>query len=1004
MKNYNGIPVLLFEENVPEFIQTNNNAVLSIANSYYKFGNASLKWQFKNNSELIINRKIGYRKSNDNDSDKKRDSFVIWIYNEIPIEDKLKFEFGRKDEKIPYCHFSFGLNFQGWRCCWVMYDRDMEGAPIEDMNLLTIKAPKNIVDHTLYINKIILSVPIDTRFHSRDYQVPFVNLEADRKSNSHWMSLFTFSEVEKHAPYDNEVTTKMKNDCNIISERFKEYILIDKKDDLDSLIEEYKKYNISIKKDVIKGRSVDFLRYFELFDVYDVNKYAEKFNSINVKSYINLMYRLALLYYRSNQVNKLKIQDMFITLLEYLYYQGFAEGSGIGTYHHFGYDFQDYYKAVYLMKEVIEKKGYLERTQKTMSWFSGLGRIFYNSYEAEGCNMDVLNTFLLSMLASILIIKHSSKKVNLLKQYGKWLDYAVDEKDGLKGPFKQDGCGFHHCNLYPAYTIGGLKGVTPIIYLLRSTLFRLSEKGHKLVKKVTLCLRLYSNKYEWLVSLSARHPKGEGQHCELDLLPFKYLALAGTPDGKRCIDEEMAAAYLRLIDNKKDETAIIFRKYGIKAEELRGHWSLNYGALAIHRRDDWLVGARGHSRYLWANESYMDANLYGRYITHGHLQIMAGGSPINNRDSGYVQEGWDWCSWPGTTTIHLPMEKMKGKVTNVDNYSGYEEMLLSDETFVGGLNIQNENGMFAMKLHEHPKYEGSHIARKSVFFFNNRVICLGSNINNNNRMYPTRTTLFQNHLSPKDQELIINKKIITNANYCSTYTINEGIWIMDNKENGYYLPAGQILSIKKGIQYSKAQNTGEDTKGRFAKAFIEHGKAPLNGEYEYMIIIKSNYDELEYIKNMQLNNSIYEVIQKDEKAHIVFDYETNIMGYAFFEISEDIDKGLVASIDTPCMVMTKEVDEKVILSICDPDLRLYKGTDKSQYDKDGNRKEVSVYSRKWINNASKQYLLTIKIKGKWECIGKRKECRKIVIENNNSIIQFMVKDAKPIELELKKIK
>ena len=59
---------------------------------------------------------------------------------------------------------------------------------------------------------------------------------------------------------------------------------------------------------------------------------------------------------------------------------------------------------------------------------------------------------------------------------------------------------------------------------------------------------------------------------------------------------------------------------------------------------------------------------------------------------------------------------MKSSIAQVDTFSGIEEMLLSDETYSGGNNLNN-NGMFAMKLHENPKYNGSHRARKSVFFF-----------------------------------------------------------------------------------------------------------------------------------------------------------------------------------------------------------------------------------------------------------------------------------------------
>ena len=69
--------------------------------------------------------------------------------------------------------------------------------------------------------------------------------------------------------------------------------------------------------------------------------------------------------------------------------------------------------------------------------------------------------------------------------------------------------------------------------------------------------------------------------------------------------------------------------------------------------------------------------------------------------------------------------------------------------------------MFAMKLHENPKYNGSHRARKSVSFLITKQFLLGSNIENNDIKNETHTTLFQNYLESERIEKV-NKKIIRN--------------------------------------------------------------------------------------------------------------------------------------------------------------------------------------------------------------------------------------------------
>ncbi len=263
------------------------------------------------------------------------------------------------------------------------------------------------------------------------------------------------------------------------------------------------------------------------------------------------------------------------------------------------------------------------------------------------------------------------------------------------------------------------------------------------------------------------------------------------------------------------------------------------GSLQLQRRNEWLAGVKGFSRYLVGNETYIKNNIFGRYMSYGTFQILekslkdsgfvqegwdwrhfsrylvGNETYIKNnifgrymsygtfqilekslKDSGFVQEGWDWRHYPGTTAIALPLEKMKVSISQVDIYSGVEEMLLSDETYSGG-NSLNNNGMFAMKLHENPKYNGSHRARKSVFFFDNRAVLLGSNIENNDKENETHTTLFQNYL--KDKEIKEEKKNLNGNNF-----------ILDSQNNLYKVVNGEVV-YKKHLQKSYDQKVGTPT-------------------------------------------------------------------------------------------------------------------------------------------------------------------------------------------------
>lgn len=1004
-----GSPVISFDTGIPENIKVDSNSTISINHKHYKFNKNSLQWDFKKGSYMILNTKIGFEHFVEGSLDQARHTFGIWIYSEKPINERLVFQFGSGDKIDCWCYFN--LNFRGWRTAWIAFERDMEGTPQNHMDKLIIKAPDNVEEGTIYINQIILSSPVDPRHPTRDFQVPYVNLEADEMANSHWLSLYRFSKLKPQ--YGNDENCEYDfSPFNLISKRYEEYVIKKQEvneDTMKELREKYNSYNIICHGENIGGNCVGLNHNFHIYPKHMRKEIEVKASSIEVNEYVTFMLNIAQSYHSARDLYyKNELKDMFIKLQKHLLEQGFAEGSSFGTSHHLGYNLRNYWPAVFLMSDVIREAGLLEESQKAIDWYTGLGRIYIDFNEIKGMSMDTFNTQLQGMLVSILLMENSTEKAKYMFRFSEWLNHCLMPAPGIEGPIKIDGSVYHHANHYPAYAVGGFLGITPVVYFLSGTCYRIAEEGHGYLKKAVLAMRLYCNKYQWLVSLSSRHPNGKGEHSSLDILPFKYMALSGTPDGKCDIDYEVASAYLRLVEGQKEDAAAeMFKKNGITSENApQGHWTMNYAALAIHRREDWLVGARGHSRYIWANETYVDANLYGRYITHGNVQIMCKGNPVNNEDSGYVKEGFDWNHWPGTTAIRLPFHKLRSEVRNVDTFSGFEEMLISDETFAGGLNTEGKNGMFAMKLHEHPKYEGTHRANKSVFFFDNRIILLGSDIENENKEYPTDTTLFQNHLSSSCEPMWVNSfEKITGLNYSKSITTHRNMWIVDNKENGYYIPAAQNISIHRKTQCSKSHKNDEDTKGDFASAWIEHGKAPKNKTYEYAIVVKTNAEEMVSFteKMSNVNTAFYTVLQKDKNAHIVKDNLSNTTGYALFEANHNINKGLILAVDTPSMVMTKETEEALVLSVCDPDLRLYSGIEEDQYDKQGNRIEVSLYSRKWRDALSQESTLMLTIKGKWILKETGKQCKIKYSDDEKTTLEFVCRNAVPIEISLRRI-
>lgn len=994
--------LLSFEEKeVPSFI-SGKQSDLKISDKHYKDGQNSLQWTFEPNATLSIKRDLKFEKKDPSGIDTYLSTFIIWIYNENPIDDFIQFEFLKDGRK--YTSFPFRINYSGWRAAWVCYERDMAGSPEEGMNEIRITAPD--VKGSLYIDHLLTAAKMDRRHQTADQQVPFVNAE----TNSHWLVVLKRSLLKPDIQLENVVSSEQRKEINEIESRFRELIYIPslfKDKDMQDIRQIYLKYDIKYTDGKISGLPIFFSRaaeaYERLIPNWDKNMITQQ--GIEVKDYFDFMNRVATGYNNAKDADiKEELKNIFLKLYDHITDQGFVYGSCLGNFTHYGYSFRNLYTAYFLMKDVLSLSGKLEQARQTMQWYAMTNEVYLKP-SMSGMDIDSFNTVTSGRMASILIMNDSPEKVQYLKSFSRWIDNGCLPAPGLAGSFKSDGAIFHHCNNYPAYAVGGLTGATDMIYVLSNTEFSVSEIAHQTVKNSLLTMRFYCNKKHFPLSMSGRHPDGRGQ---LVPIHFARMAMAGTPNKQKVTDEEMAAAFLRLSgdDSNSDIPEYVPKtlnrteksiyeslvKKDIKAEENpRGNIALGYGCISVQRRSNWAAVVRGHSRYLWAAEHYVGANLYGRYLAHGSLQIMTAKSneTVTPTTSGWQQEGFDWGRIPGTTAIHLPVEQLKANILNVDTYSGFEEMLYSDEAFAGGISQRKENGAFGMKLHEHDKYNGSHRARKSYHFFDNKIICLGTDIENNNANYNTETTIFQLAVTEKDNNYYRNDNLLKD-NY-----------IVDHIGTGYYIPSKKnkdyIRFEKNSPQYSRKQNTGEETEGNWVSLTIDHGKAPKGKSYEYIVIPGTDENAMKIFAK----KPDYKVLRQDRNAHIVKDIISNTTSFVVFETLDRLKEGIIEKVDTACLIMLKQDKQQTILTVCNPDLALYRGASDEALDENGKRTERSIYSRPWKDNESKEIPVKITLKDKWN-IKETPNCKVLSSTKEETVLQFTCKEGKSYDVEISK--
>ena len=984
---------------IPDCI-TATHSRLSVSDLHYKDGKHSLEWTFEPGGILELKKDLKFEKKDPTGKDLYLSAFIVWVYNEVPQNATIEFQFLKDGKRCT--SFPFGINFSGWRAAWVCYERDMQGTPEEGMNELRIIAPNS--KGTLFIDHLITATKVDARQQTADLQVPFVNAG----TTNHRLVVYQHSLLKPDIEL-TPVDDKQRAEMQLLEKRFRDMIytkgkITDK--EVENIRKKYDFYQITYKNGQVSGVPIYMVRAAEAYEriIPDWNKDMLTKMGVEMRAYFDLMKRIAVAYNNSTAkpVIREEMKKKFLAMYDHITDQGVAYGSCWGNIHHYGYSVRGLYLAYFLMKDVLREAGKLQEAERTLRWYAITNEV-YPKPEVDGIDMDSFNTQTTGRIASILMMEDTPEKLQYLRSFSRWIDYGCRPALGLSGSFKVDGGAFHHRNNYPAYAVGGLDGATNMIYLLSRTEFAVSKLAHETVKNVLLTMRFYCNKLNFPLSMSGRHPDGKGK---LVPMHFAMMALAGSPDGKAEYDSEMASSYLRLISNsgvendapeympkvsnaEERKAAKLLIEKGFRPEpDPQGNIAMGYGCISVQRRSNWSAVARGHSRYLWAAEHYLGANLYGRYLAHGSLQILtaAPGQTVTPATSGWQQEGFDWNRIPGVTSIHLPLEQLQAKVLNVDRYSGMEEMLYSDEAFAGGLSQQKMNGNFGMKLHEHDKYNGSHRARKSYHFIDGMIVCLGSDIENTNTEFPTETTIFQLAVTDK-----------AGHDYWKNYQEDKKVWV-DHLGTGYYVPTA-IRFEKNFPQHSRMQNTGKETKGDWVSLVVDHGKAPKNGRYEYAVLPQTNETAMKKFAK----KPTYKVLQQDRKAHIVASASEQIVSYVLFETPETtLPGGLLQRVDTSCLVMThKESADKIKLTVAQPDLALYRGPSDEAFDKDGKRIERSIYSRPWVNNGSSEIPLTVTIKGRWN-VEETPYCTVVSSNEKQTILQFSCKDGASFEVELKR--
>ncbi|PCH73450.1 MAG: hypothetical protein COB98_10695 [Flavobacteriaceae bacterium] len=941
--------------------ETTGESTLSISQKHHQFGDSSLQWKWDGASSFGTS-KFSHLKSADSPLKygqhfANSPTLIFSIYNEIAQDNSIKIAYDEKD--VEQVSFELKLNFTGWRTIWVPF-YEMQGTAPKKRDAVaydyfSVSTVNGESKGTIYFDDIVFSQFQDDRHSYPDVHVPFIKRDIP-KGKDHWMPLLRDLKRVQEVK-TTVITPTEQRDLKTIEQKIDANFYVKPKKKEDYLAKATKAYNslhLEVKETVL-GLPLTFKISQVYFDKKDPNR--KKTMPIQVLG--GVLKKLATYHQQSNSATEKKaIAALFVNASNYFLDQGWQQGASGGTRHHIGYNVRKLTDAFYMMKNPLKEAGLLEEIGGSLRWIFNLGKILGNEKEFHA-NIDYLNTQSYYHLMLIFMSDNDAQKVALLKAYSNYMSITLAQDTAI-GVFKVDGTSWHHGGHYPAYGLGAFNSVTPVIYTLSGTTFSISEAGHKNFKKAFLTTRLYSNSLDFGFGLAGRHPLEDNSFVSLKD-NYLDMAMSGNPKGTEKIDKDVAAAYLRLWGKKDKKNSRLFHdKNKIDAEVLMGYDVLPYAATAIHRRGNWAAFIKGYSKYVWASEIYVDENRYGRYPSNGSIQLNSDKGSIK---SGFKQEGWDWNRYPATTVINLPLKELEPNTPLI--------MFRSEESFAGAVTLNN-NGVFGMILNESKGsnadgaqrsigYAGKLKAYKSVFSFDDKLICIGTGITSIDKEHPVQTNLFQNYLVNPSMKIASSAdKNITALPYNANLDTRRN-WIIDAYNNGYHILSDSDIQIKRAAQESyhnkysiktgRMNRKGKGatiTHGDFASSWIDHGMAPKGASYQYVIYPGLKKNAAKSFKKMIKRDHSYKILRADNDAHIVLDKNTNTTGYSIFKVGADFEDSILKNVSEPSLLMIQKSKKSICISAVQPDLNLLAVKDKT------------------LRGYSHPVSLTITLKGSWK--------------------------------------
>jgi chondroitin-sulfate-ABC endolyase/exolyase len=861
---------------------------ITVSGDKYKLGRQSLCWNPAGGATLTLANPSNLSAA----SQSATGGIMLWIYNTSPSTESLDFRF-QNVAGVRKCALSFRLNFRGWRCLWARFADDMRHDR-SALATMTVHAPAT-VSGKIYLDYLEFSSNVSwERMSDAQYTV---------KAGS-GLDDFVAVRAANPASFPTAPDAAQRQAMQTVASRLESWFFPSTHLSDTHVARRTSAFNSYIRRGRDKMASLSLARaadgtvagpgLFQQFAGTAIDGTpVTRFRDINEQYLI----QLACDFRKNGNAAALTVA---LDIFDWMHDQGWDDGSAMGSLRFEKLRSSGYFYGLFLLRNHLGVER-LERELRTLNWMSLAGASFLPR-TAGGENADDVRTLHIARL--IYALSHPDDNVRLacLKAFSESLDSAFDSAPGYLDVFKPDFSGYHHRGVYySSYYPEALYSACLMYYLLHDTPFALSDDVYRRLKQALLAFRFICAGYDVPVSTAGRFPEAT---TTLDgLLPAFALLLLSRQE----TDEALAAAFKRGWQPDADPLKsrigraapdITFRStvgevvcmvqaaaLPTPAEDaLTGAVYQPFAGLMVARTPCWLLSVKGMSKYVWDYEASSSENLYGRYLSNGHLEwtdLQTGRRSFNS-----TAPGWDWSRLPGTTYRKLPAVELH--FVN----AGSRHRNFPPEAFLGGVVLNDTIALFSMKLAGLP-FDNTFRARKSVFLAGNTLYCIGSNIYSEDAAHVTETALFQNAFSPSAEQIRVNGNPVS----VSQADLKRPV-ITDNYGNTYRVFSAGTVSV--------------DLSASLATAYISHGAAPANTVYQYGVVFGGGDESV---------LSGIDVRQRDAGAHCLYEPRTQTMALAAYTAADNLNCGHVKRVNAPSLMLIQETGNGLYIVFSDPDMR-----------------------------------------------------------------------------------